>query len=330
MPSLEDIAAQRGLRAEGAAFKEGIDRKAIAQQASQLALNGNVNGAIALLGQHDPAILEKYFSPKNQVVQDDQGAYAVTITPGQPSNVEKLTGISGKAQSPYQESVFQVIDPITKEVQLRSRQGGKLIDTIGGPQALPQDQQPDFDPKLSYQSLNPKERTNYDKTFTDFQKDSKDDRAAFVAAAKIKQMLGAGKELNYDILRAFQNQFARASGEKGVMTENDVKPFGGRNDVLSRLERYFTYNSVGQIPEEDRQFLSSLSDAMQEANKTAVIHRADPYAKQVATNTKLNETQARNLLLQGVVDPAPLSGKPETKVVAGKTYMKVPGGWQEQ
>lgn len=333
MPTLQDLEYQHSVSKNAVAMSNDERKRAIVKQASDLYISGKPNEAIGLLGQVDPdAIIklsQEQLKPKNSIIQDENGAYAVDQQYGQQPNVTKLDSVGGKSKAAgYGQTTFQVRDPITGEVQIRNRGTGQLVDIVGSPQTAIQQgvsKPEDLDPGQTYNTLPPTDRKKYQVLQEGYLKDSKDDRAAVQAAYRLQTMLQAGKDLNQDILRAFQNQFARATGEKGVMTEQDVAPFGGRQSALDRLQRFFEYQSTGQIPQEDRSFLDSLAKKVADANEDAVVRRAEPFVKQVQTQTgnKVSETQARNLLLQGIVKPH--DGGSDHKKYAPGTQLKIKG-----
>jgi hypothetical protein len=108
-----------------------------------------------------------------------------------------------------------------------------------------------------------------------FMTDTKDDRDALQAAQSISEALAAGKAIGGDIIRLVQNKFARASGERGAMTENDVKPFGGRADILSRIEASYNRWVKGKFSDKDRDFLTKLSRVMEKRTAHDIEQRSE-------------------------------------------------------
>lgn len=157
------------------------------------------------------------------------------------------------------------------------------------------------DPKPLYQSLNPVMRKNYDAEKDKYVAEVKDNRDAIQAGYNTIEMINAGKENKGDILRAFQNQLARATGERGVMTEQDVAPFGGLQGITDVVKRAATYKMTGQIPEADRKFLKAVAETMRRSTAKAIDSKADLYASQIATTTSLTKEQAKKLLTQDAV-----------------------------
>jgi hypothetical protein len=142
--------------------------------------------------------------------------------------------------------------------------------------------------------LNARQIEDLGKAREKFLEDSKDDRASLNASKSIKGLLETGKALDGDILRLIQNKFARASGEKGAMTEQDVAPYGGRQAVLDRINRQLKFWIKGQIPDDDRKFLSGLADAMSNRANEDIRLRSEFF-----TNNLMNDIQDSTPALQG-------------------------------
>lgn len=196
------------------------------------------------------------------------------------------------------DQMFQVKDPLTNQVNLLSRRatpggGINIKGKIGAATEATGQEESNYE---IYNTLDDKKRTKVDKTRDDFLKDTKDDRDAVVAAGGIKQMLAAGKEMNGDVLRAIQNQLARANGEKGTMTEGDVQGFGGKADVLSRIGRFLSMNAVGEMTDSDRTFLTKLSDVMERRANDYVNKQSEVYSDNITKVTGLDDRKARTLL----------------------------------
>jgi hypothetical protein len=163
--------------------------------------------------------------------------------------------------------------------------------------AVPEEQQ---NPKMLYGSLNPVQKKSYASVRDDFFKDTEAERSAVTSAQSAISKLQSGKEIGGDILRAVQNEFARANGEKGVMTDKDVEPFGGRQSVAAQLERIARFKSTGQMPEKDREFMQKYAAAMAKAAESKLDTKSAPFASQLATQTSLTAEQGKKLLVGGM------------------------------
>ena len=79
---------------------------------------------------------------------------------------------------------------------------------------------------------------------------------------------------------AIPTYMARASGEVGALSEADKAPFGGSAAILERLEAALTQKTVGQLSDENRQFLVELSDIMEKNDENNLDRKAREMAKQ--------------------------------------------------
>lgn len=301
----DDFNKAQAAKAEKARMME------IAAQAAELYKTGDLKGAAAVLMKGNPQLANDVFK---SLTTEKGDTYEVGV-PGKPGESElhyrdrmedKVLGPGielAKARSkPGSSGTYQVINPRTGEREIRDRATGELITIVGKAEA--EADQDEFDPKQLYKMLSPRQMNDYKETQQTFFKDSKADREGMVAAQNITQSLAEGKKLNGDVLRAFQNQFATAMGEGGRRTEEDVAPFGGKADVLSRLARTVEIGAKGTLPESDRQFLTGLAQVLVKINERAILQKATPFSKALATKSTLTEDQARNLLIQGLVtDP---------------------------
>lgn len=129
-----------------------------------------------------------------------------------------------------------------------------------------------------------------------------------VDASQSVDILLANGKVNGDIVRALQNKLARATGEKGAMTENDVAPFGGRASILDRFERMLTTNINGKIPDTDRKFLGQINKVLNDAAKRNIDEVNSQFATQLSDDTGLSLDQAAKLLnTQERLNPKQLS-----------------------
>lgn len=187
------------------------------------------------------------------------------------------------------------VDPYTGELIKINPSSGIGSGKVSSPQAQVQEEAPK---KVTFQDLNPKQR--------DFVRDrrdalKKDDivsqgREAASAAQNAKQMLSFGKAKGADIQRAVQNMLAKGTGERGVMTENDVAPFGGKQAVTDRLNRYLSMNISGKLPEEDRKFLTAFAGALEKAANRKIDQGTQSYIQEVSGDLSMSPEEAKSLL----------------------------------
>jgi hypothetical protein len=205
----------------------------------------------------------------------------------------------------------------------------------------PQVDQEEIAAKRAFQSLDPKMRGYFDEQFKSYDSAIKDDKDALYGAKRAKDLLAAGKNIDQDIVRLYQNYLSSASGDRGARTEMDVQPFGGRASVLARLERFAKTNLQGKLPEDDRKFLSQLTGAMQKTSESIISDRAAQYSNQVSQRTHLTESQARKMLMKGVIpestvkqQPNSATGPKKGTVMDGHVFLggnpADPASWKKQ
>lgn len=119
---------------------------------------------------------------------------------------------------------------------------------------------------------------------------------AIAGARGAQVILAFGEKEGGDIQRSIQNMLARATGERGVMTENDVKPFGGRQAITARLQRLVQYQTLGEIPDEDRQFLTKFSKALEQAANNRLNRAAKPFLREAESRLGVSNQKAREFL----------------------------------
>lgn len=148
------------------------------------------------------------------------------------------------------------------------------------------------------ESLNPLQRKSVAENTNLYLKDTEKNRDAVVAASNVRSLLQAPADgkMDYDILRAIQNQLARGNGEVGAMTENDVAPYGGKPTIMGKLQRWTAMQTVGQLPPEDRKLLSDLSLIMEKNARNGIKMQSQPYVANVQRDTGLQGEQAFTLL----------------------------------
>lgn len=181
--------------------------------------------------------------------------------------------ISGFAQK-------TVTDPRTKEVANFNPALGAVTKKLTGPESL-EATPGESEPELSKANLDTRTIDLVDDTRKALLADTADDRTALNAAKSIGDILDTGEALDGDILRLIQNKFARASGERGAMTEQDVAPYGGRQAVLDRIGRNIKNWTSGKIPDSDREFLRSISKAMVKRSQEDINNRANFFTTNV-------------------------------------------------
>lgn len=197
---------------------------------------------------------------------------------------------------------------------------GELLGIQPGSVALQQKvTSPESAPKQTKQAvplerslLDNKQNERVDKARDEFLKDTDDARTALGSARNAKALIASGGEINGDIVRGIQNQLARATGEKGAMTDRDVAPFGGRQAILDRLNRWGQVGVFGKLPESDRKFLTQFADLMEKRAGEYVKDRSNYFTKNLHKDLKssknlrdvnFDESSVENLIgVGGAVD----------------------------
>lgn len=146
------------------------------------------------------------------------------------------------------------------------------------PQASPSRTPEPEEAVLPYHKLNVKQKEYVDKANDELIKDDQVKAAgdAIEGAKGALQLLEFGEKNKGDIKRAIQNMLARATGERGVMTEQDVAPFGGEAALLSRLNSFLKYNTLGEIPQSDRKFLKAFARTLEQAGNNRLYRATKP------------------------------------------------------
>jgi len=287
---IQDFKAQVEIQKKDPNSSVSKGYKALLEKQMGMKLGGDVSASDIepfLTAQMKKAVEKQVLFQKGGV--DEQGNM-LTFDP--------KTGEYKSTGTKAQDQMFQVKDPLTGVVNLVGRRAGaegglNIKGQVGGPKESTGEEESTHE---LYQTLDDKKRTKVDKTREDFLKDTAEDRNAVVASGGIRSMLAAGKEMDGDVLRAIQNQLARANGEKGTMTEGDVQGFGGKADILSRLGRFASMNLIGEMTDSDRQFLSKLADVMERRANEYVNQQSRVYSDNTTKVTGLEDDKARTLL----------------------------------
>lgn len=206
------------------------------------------------------------------------------------------------------------IDPVTGLRQVISKSDPMSAPITQGAQPNKKDLKPE---EITRAKLNPKEKELLDKTRDELSKNKQytASQEAVDGADNALALLKSGKDSGQDLVRAIQTMLAKSSGQVGVLTEQDVAGFNGRADVLSRLERAVTIAGKGKLPEEDRKFLMSYANAMQNAAKRNMDQVNYIYTKQLSDDMGLDLNQASKLLTtKERLNPKMLSKETSDKV----------------
>ena len=190
--------------------------------------------------------------------------------------------------------------------------------------------------KLDRSLLTVSQNERVDKTREQFLSDTKDAREAYGEAASAKALIQSGKTIGGDIVRAIQNKLARATGERGAMTDRDVSSFGGQQAILDRLKRWASVTTFGELPESDRKFLTDFVNVMEKRSKDYLQERSGFFVDNLYNDLKssknlkdVNFDKYSAEYLLGVDSIIKKNNENETiKEIKGKKYKKVQGGWE--
>lgn len=208
---------------------------------------------------------------------------------------------TGKIEWTGEEAGYAPSTRIDPETDLRVSQREFL--TKDSPGTKLSDQQsgrgkPVYGPETQIRDLVPKDEKDLEGITKRYEGNNefKLSNEAIAGARGAQVILAFGEKEGGDIQRAIQNMLARATGERGVMTENDVKPFGGRQAITARLQRLVQYQTLGEIPDEDRQFLTKFSKALEQAANNRLNRAAKPFLRETESRLGVSNQKAREFL----------------------------------
>lgn len=164
------------------------------------------------------------------------------------------------------------VNPRSGETIVVNPASGKQVGALSGPAPQSAQAAQAKIPEVNRENLTVSQQKRLDDARKELLDDTKDTRGQLEAAKNINGMINTGGSIDIDFVRAIQNQLARASGERGAMTEGDVAGFGGSPAIIDSLKRWVSLKSFGKLPEEDKKRLSGLAKLMQA--------RAEAYMKQ--------------------------------------------------
>jgi hypothetical protein len=110
------------------------------------------------------------------------------------------------------------------------------------------------------------------------------------AAQSMRELLASKNPISDEAAKRFA---ARASGEVGAMTDNDIKPFGGRQSLVGRIQQAAEQAKSGSLTDENRKLLMDLSQKFESSAKAQLHNRLDVYAKQAADDLGLTPMELK-------------------------------------
>jgi len=94
---------------------------------------------------------------------------------------------------------------------------------------------------------------------------------------------------------------ARASGEVGTLTDQDVSVFGGSRAVLDRLQQAAQELATGTLTENNKKFMNQLANTFEKAGQRDLQDRLNVYAKQGTKRTKMSEGEVKETIRPDLV-----------------------------
>lgn len=106
---------------------------------------------------------------------------------------------------------------------------------------------------------------------------------------------------------------ARASGEVGTLTDQDVSVFGGSKALLDRLQQATQELATGTLTENNRKFMLQLADTFEKAGQRDLQDRLNIFSKQGTKRSKLSEDEVKEIIRPDLVlQEKPTITKPQT------------------
>ena len=97
----------------------------------------------------------------------------------------------------------------------------------------------------------------------------------------VDQVLSLAKD-NPTAAAASRIAIARLAGEKGVLSDFDIRQWGGSQAILDRIEQTYEMARTGRLTEENRQWLMEVSNAINDSLNRTLRKRAWEHAKRIA------------------------------------------------
>lgn len=126
-----------------------------------------------------------------------------------------------------------------------------------------------------------------------FEQNSKDAKEAYANAQMAKKTLTSGSKVGFE---AFKNFMARASGEKGPLSRDDLLRFQGSQAVSDRIDRAWTKYSSGQMTEADQDDMKILVDAYEAFHGSRLENIRDRFTDQYSEAFKISNSEAKRYL----------------------------------
>lgn len=263
-----------------------------------------------------------------KLYKETQGASETFLPQSETDPLTGQTTISAFSNRTGKLTPTGSIKGFAPKLDLNTRTGEKetfipgLAKSIGSTYAGATEQSPEqadlLIPEVTMQQL-PKNKQDQVLAVRDkFLADTKDERASLQASKSIQDLLAAGKAIDGDIMRAVQNKFSIATGNKGATSENDVTPFGGRQAILDRIQRQLGFWVKGEFTDDDRKFLSDLANVMKKSSENELQRSTEFFSNNLYKDLKADPNVKAKAMTQGSAEQligADVYTKPDSNLV---------------
>lgn len=152
-----------------------------------------------------------------------------------------------------------------------------------------------------------------------FMTDIKDNREVATSATTLSKKLkpGADNKIDSGLLGGIQTQAAKMTGQKGVLTDQDLVKFAGAGGVDATIARMIDGSFFGQMSDADTKFFKRFAEKMQESNAEDIKNRSQLFVKNIHNEAKdyLPGLKEENISKWLNVDEAAPASKPEQSIV---------------
>jgi hypothetical protein len=287
-----DISKFMRLQAQGVLNKMGMANDAKA-----------LDGMSAAQLQKIPGLRDLVRPPK-----DAQKSEYIDKRTGDPvifKNGQMVNAVSGE-QVPsgmFERNYAKLItDPRTGETLKVSSLHGDVKGQITGPRqgkGLNSNINKDMELSVTKADLNPTQIKSLDDYRKSYISETKEERDAVNSALTAAELLESGRNRpEGELLRAIQTKIAKASGEKGALSENDVASLGGSQAVMAALERWVNIKSSGKLPDNDRKLLKDTITLLQKRANEYLVKSADIHA--IPFKDDLESTSGKKINIDSV------------------------------
>lgn len=158
-----------------------------------------------------------------------------------------------------------------KPGEIRSvRGGGKQStggQTAGGQSVVPQ--------------LTPNQKKDVDRQLPQFLRETAKQRSAYYAANQILNTINSGLAIS-----SIPVELARAAGEVGALSKDDVNRWKGSRALLDRVEQVFKEITTGQLTEKNKQLYKEYAEILMKKNSEIINQTKKAYSESISASNK--------------------------------------------